>query len=751
MLPNLPSRTVNGCDFTFWHGVGGSKLHLVHTMDEWRAFFSLMMQQQLVACDTEGEGFEWHAGKRICGLSFGWRDLHFYIPLRHKESITAGKPCAQLYIADIYFDLCKFFSDPTRTTIWHNAKFDMHFYAREGIYVKCKIQDTRILWHFFDENAPGALKIIASGWKDELGREHKGLVDGAANIKEAELDLWRTKESKARREVYRKLVMAEADRLEKDMAHQDKTRNALKRWIQDEGPLKTHPLAANGKEDVDYSYIPVPLMTEYAALDTFLTYKVYEYCVKNISWNPALSALLKNEMSLLRVLFEAEEHGVRVDRQALIDAGNKFEHGWTEEKKQADGTVKSIYHPGIVELHKSILSRLGDINLASTKQLADSLLNAGVKLTKTTKEPKEMAPGEEARFALDKKVLEKLKGKHDVIKDILSLREMTKLKGTYIEGILNKLTPDNILHCRFNQNVKTGRMSSQDPNLQNIPGRDKTIRKCFISWDNEEYVYVLADYSQIEVRLTAHYSQDPLLLDAYAKNQDIHTRTFCEMFGLDIEEVQRILKDKNHPLNAEYDVLRTVAKRINFGIIYGVGAPGLSEQVERPAQYKDLSEEEWVQQCQKFIDQYLDKYVGVKRFVNQGNRLVAKDSQVTNYFGRVRHLPAAKATKIMKNDRLYFMEKRAQRQGVNFLIQGTAADLFKIAVVRVAKILEGKKSKLVNFVHDEIQLYMHKSELHLLPLIKKAMEDWKFTVPIIAEFSQADPSWGSKKGLEIHV
>jgi DNA polymerase-1 len=97
------------------------------------------------------------------------------------------------------------------------------------------------------------------------------------------------------------------------------------------------------------------------------------------------------------------------------------------------------------------------------------------------------------------------------------------------------------------------------------------------------------------------------------------------------------------------------------------------------------------------------------------------------------------------------MEKRAQRQGVNFLIQGTAADLFKIAVVRVSKILEGKKSKLVNFVHDEIQLYMHKDELDLLPKIKAAMEDWHFTVPIIAEFSQADPSWGKKKGLEIHV
>lgn len=726
MLNNVPTRIVNNQEFSYWQGAGGAHLHLVHTMDEWRAFFSVLMQQQLVACDTEGTGFYWQSGDRICGLSFGWKDQHFYVPIRHKSSLLAGDPPPQLNIDEIRDDLILFFSDPTRTTIWHNAKFDMHFYAREGIQIKCKIQDTRILWHFFDENAPGRLKTIASGWKDELGRVHKGLVDGAANIKEKELDDWRSKESKARREAFRKLVMAEADLLEKSIEHQGKTRNQLKKWIAEVGPLAKHPYAVSGKEEIDYSYIPVSLMTEYAALDTFLTYKVYEYTVKNIKWTNALSALYKNEMSLLRVLFDAEEHGVRVDRMLLVDAGKKFD----EE---------------MVALRASITSRLGDINLQSTKQLADSLLGSGVKLTKTT----DASTEEEPKFALDKKVLEKLKGKHDVIKDILRLREISKLKGTYVDGILGKLTDENILHCSFNQNVKTGRMSSQDPNLQNIPSRDKTIRNSFISL-SDEFLYVLADYSQIEVRLTAHYSQDPLLLDAYAKNQDIHTRTFCEMFGLDIAEVQKILKDKTHPLHEEYNQLRTVAKRINFGIIYGVGAPGLSEQVERPAQYKHLSEDEWIEQCQKFIDQYLSKYVGVKRFVNQGNRLVAKNAELSNYFGRVRHLPNAKACTIMKNNKLFWMEKRAQRQGVNFLIQGTAADLFKIAVVRVAKILEGKKSKLVNFVHDEIQLYMHKSELHLLPEIKKAMEDWKFTVPIIAEFSQADPSWGQKKDLHIN-
>jgi DNA polymerase-1 len=221
------------------------------------------------------------------------------------------------------------------------------------------------------------------------------------------------------------------------------------------------------------------------------------------------------------------------------------------------------------------------------------------------------------------------------------------------------------------------------------------------------------------------------------------------MFGFDIDEVTRILKDESHPKFAEYSLLRSVAKRINFGIIYGVGAPGLSEQIKRPAKYENYSEDDWVAVCQSFIDLYLDKYVGVRRFINQGGRLVKRDAELTNYFGRVRHLPHAHACKLLKNENLFWMEKRAQRQGVNFLIQGTAADMFKIAVVRIHNILKGKKSKLVNFVHDEVQLYMHKDEMHLLPLIKKAMEDWKFSVPILAEFSSSTDSWGAKKALHI--
>lgn len=718
-LEGYPTDNVGGVPLSRFHSdVPGAKLYLVHTMEEWKAFFSLLMQERLVACDTETTGFQWFKNDEVCGLSFGWRDLHFYIPLRHKESIQAGPPPQQLDIEEILPDLIKFFSDTTKTTIWFNGKFDMHFYKREGVEVKTQIQEASVLWHFYNENAPGALKTIASGWRDEFGRFHKGIVAGAANAKEEEISKWRLKEAKLRREAFRKLVMAKADELKTDIAHQDKNRNQLKKWIA-ENLLQNHPLAKNGKDDVDYSYVPVSLMTEYAALDTYLTYKVYEYCVKNMKWTPALTALYKNELSLTKALFNAEEHGVPIDSAFLKKAGQEFD-------AQID------------ELTQKIKDVLGDINLQSVQQLTQALLAHGVNLTKTT---------ESGALALDKKVLSKLKNKHKVIDDILKLRAISKLKGTYVDGILEKITADGILHCSFRQNVSTGRMASADPNLQNIPARDKTIRKAFIR-PSDEYVYILADYSQIEVRLTAHYSQDPLLLDAYAKGQDIHTRTFCEMFGYPIDYVEKVLKDPNHPQNNEFSLLRTVAKRINFGIIYGVGAPGLADQLdERPEKYIDYTDDQWVSVCQEFIDQYLDKYVGVRRFINQGNRLVAKNCEVTNYFGRVRHLPHAQACKITGDRGLFWMEKQAQRQGVNFLIQGTAADLFKIAVVRISKILEGTKSKLVNFVHDEVHIYLHKSELHLLNDLRHAMEDWNFSVPIVADFSWTDSSWGEKKKI----
>lgn len=731
-MPCSPGKftLIRGVPFESWVGAGGAHLFLVNTKDQWDVFRDLAMAEKLVACDTETTGFNWFSGHRIVGMSFGWSDTHFYVPVRHEASLQEGPQLPQLRMEDLHADLVKFFADPERTTVWWNYKFDAHFYARENIFVKNKVHDGRILWQLFDENAPGALKTVSVGWNDLMGQWHDGLVGPDAAGKEAEVLAWRTQESRKRRAAFRNLVMAEADIQCKNLAYQHMTRNALKAHLATT-TLADHLYAKSGKEEIHYGYVPIRLMAEYAALDTYLTYRAYTFCVNNIKWNKQLVALYKNEAQLLHALFDAEEHGVRISRKTL-------EHAQVDLAKQ------------IVEITAEIKKTLGDVNLSSVPQMTSALTDLGVVLTKYTDATAEMPNEEDRTFALDKKVLSKLRGKYEVIESILKLREMAKLKGTYVDGILEKLSPDNVLHCSFNQNVSTGRMSASSPNLMNIPVRDKTIRKSFIPWD-EDYTYLFADYSQIEVRLTAHLSQDPLLLDAYAKGQDVHTRTFCEMFGHEYDTVIGILADEQHPQYQEFSLLRTVAKRINFGIIYGVGAPALSEQIARPVHLKDASDKEWVDACQAFIDQYMAKYVGVKRFINRVGRVVRSEGQVTNELGRVRHLPHINATRIMKDKGKYWMEARAQRQGVNAQVQSLAADIFKIAAVRIYSILQGTKSKLVNFVHDEVQIYLHKDDFHLIPSIKSAMEDWNFTIPIIADFSTSSVSWGDKKSYKFQT
>jgi DNA polymerase I-like protein with 3'-5' exonuclease and polymerase domains len=719
MLEGKPYDVINHIPFTRFDGIKNTNLYLVNTLQEWKAFYEVLNQQTLIACDTETSGFHWFRDAHIVGMSFGWRDTHFYVPVRHLDSCVGGEQPAQLSMDDIREDLQKFFARKDIFTIWHNWKFDAHMYRVDGIEILTPFHDTRILWQLFDENAPGALKTIASGWKSqEMGIEHEGLVGPEAKEKEIELSKWRGLEARTRLSTYRQMVKLRAEELAKEVEHQDKNKNELKQWVAD-NLLQDHPYKGASKDDVHYGYVPVELMVEYAATDTHLTWVVYEYVMQNLAFDQKLKDLYINEIKLSRALMEAESTGVKVDRPYLIKLGQELE----VEAKELDCQITDV---------------LGGINLNSPMQLGQALVNHGCIITKRT------AGG---NYSTDAKVLKKLSKDFPVVEKILELRKIKKLKDTYVTGILKKLTDDDILHCSFNQNVSTGRMSSLEPNLQNIPSGDDRIRKAFIS-PGDEFVYVFADYSQVEVRLTAHYSKDPLLLDAYKKKQDIHTRTMCEMFGYDYVDAIVILGNDQHPLYKKLKQLRTIAKRINFGIIYGVGAPGLSEQIPRPDQYLSLSEIAWVKVCQNYIDNYMRKYLGVKRFINASAREIRAKSEVYNHFGRLRRLPHAKADKILGKDK-YWMVGRAERQGTNFLIQGTAADLFKIAVVRVFELFQkkAKKSKLVNFVHDEIQAYIHRDELFLLNEMRDLMEDFNFIVPIIVDFAWSNTSWSEKKEL----
>jgi len=742
MLANHPYDVVNKVPMSKWDTVNGSTVYLVHTKHEFLAFFELLMSKKRVFFDTETTGFNMFSGDRIVGSSFGWGSTHFYIPCRHVDSVTGGRQPDQLEMDWLRPYYQEFFAQEDVEIVGYNTKFDEKFYYVDDIIIKCKRHDGRILWHLYDENAPGALKVVASGWKDDLGRWNPGIVDSSANLNEKEISAWRTDESKARKKELSKAVMAAATEMKCEPRFQGWKRNDIKKYLKEEY-FKDHIYAKSAKDDIHYGYIPIQLLAPYAGVDTYLTECVFDYVMENMEWNDKLRALYENEMELSAVIMGAEIAGVRMDREYLQKMALDYEGKIAKLYEIIQETLvpkRTIQTPEgereeTIEEHKARW-----INLGSTDQLSKALVEYGVDLTLTSKKTD--------KLLLDKKILNKAARKHEIVKSILELRNLEKVKSTYFDSILEKLQPDNILHANFNQNVSTGRMSSNSPNLTNMP-RGPIVRNAFIAL-NEDYIYVLADYSQVEVRLTAHFSGDPILVDAYRNKQDVHCRTSGQLFGVPYEEMiaAKDSKDKTNPRVVELNDYRNIGKTLNFSLIYGTSPQGLSEQIPRPQIYKHLSDEQWVYKCEDFMKSYFRTHLGVKRFINKYSRLVYEQSYIENYFGRIRHLPHARATDITGDNSLFWIEQKAKRQGVNFLVQGTAADVFKIAVVRVANILKGSKSFIISFVHDEIQMYIHKQDIHLLNPIKKAMEDFNFRVPLTVEMDYSLTSWGAKKAIK---
>lgn len=723
MIEGAKVRVPDGskAPFSYEPAFGDVNLHLVHTMPEWEEFYRILNTKERVACDTETTGFHYFKGDRIVGMSFGWNKDHFYVPVRHVDSETGGQQPPQLDMDIIRPDLQKFFGRKDVTTIWHNAKFDMHMYAADYIQIHTPFHDTTFLWQFYDENAPAALKMIAAGWTDTMKRRHKGLVGKGANKKEKELSAWRAAEAKACRNIFKAEVMKRADELVEDLRFQGFKRNDVKKWIV-ENEMQEHKYLSVLKDDIHYGYVPIfPLMTEYASIDTYLTYKLYEFVMEKVRFSENLTKVYLNELKLCRALFEIEEDGVQVNPEYLKDLEVDLRRESIEAEKRVREQFPEAYR---------------NINLGSNDQLAEALVAMDVPLEKTT------ASG---KLSVDKKVLAKLEKDTPIIKDFLEYRETNKLLNTYAISIQNLMTDRHTIHMSFNQNVTTGRMSCRDPNVQNVPRGDTRIRNAFVVPGG--YVFVFSDYSQVEVRLTAHYSEDPLMLDAYAKDQDIHSRTACEMFDVDYDEFVVILGDDSNEHYKQFKDWRSIAKTINFGIIYGVGAPGLSGQIPKPERFVGLPESAWIDHCQAYINQYFDRYKGVKSFVNRCKRIVGRHGEIANHFGRVRHLPAVNAERLLGKD-YKWMVGQAKRQAPNFVIQGTAADVFKFATVRVhEEVYKGTDARIVNLVHDEIQSYVPHGEFGLLKKQKEVMEDFDFLVPLKVDFAYSETSWGTKKEL----
>jgi DNA polymerase-1 len=278
------------------------------------------------------------------------------------------------------------------------------------------------------------------------------------------------------------------------------------------------------------------------------------------------------------------------------------------------------------------------------------------------------------------------------------------LKSTYIDAIPRLVNPETgRVHTSFNQTIAaTGRLSSTDPNLQNIPVRTdegRKIRKAFVQRDND-YSLLVADYSQIELRILAHYANDKTLIKAFNEKEDIHARTAAEVYGVDIKDIT--------------PEMRRAAKTANFAIIYGVSAFGLSQQSEL-----DLDE------SKQFIETYLDRYPGIKDYMETMKDFARQKGYVVTYFNRRRYLPEI-------NSKNFNIRQFAERIAINTPIQGTAADMIKMAMIRIDKDISGMKSKMVLQVHDELVFDAHNSEIEKLKkIVKSGMEKAvKLDVPI---------------------
>ncbi len=413
--------------------------------------------------------------------------------------------------------------------------------------------------------------------------------------------------------------------------------------------------------------VEIDAIKEYAAEDADITFQLYKFfspLIKDQNLSPLFNDV---EMPLSEVLADMELEGVKIDTQALSE-------------------FSSLLQTEIVAVEKEIYEHAGvQFNISSPKQLGGILFDK-LKLDPNAKKTKT------GQYATGEEVLTKLDSDHPILANILDYREFQKLKSTYVDALPLLLGKDGRVHTSFNQAVAaTGRLSSTNPNLQNIPirtDRGKEIRRAFVARD-KDHVILSADYSQIELRIMAAFSKDESMLEAFRKGVDIHSTTASKVFKVSIDEVTPDMRRK--------------AKMVNFGIIYGISAFGLSQRLSIPR--KEAAE---------IITAYFTEFPAVKAYMDACVNTAREVEYVETILGRRRFLRDI-------NSRNMTMRGFAERNAINAPIQGSAADMIKVAMIRIHDWMkkENLKSKMVLQVHDELLFDAHKDEIDLL---KKQVE-----------------------------
>jgi DNA polymerase-1 len=439
-------------------------------------------------------------------------------------------------------------------------------------------------------------------------------------------------------------------------------------------------VAGKGKAAVTFDQVTLEKAVPYACEDADITMAAHDEFVPLLQERGLTDLMKQVEMPLLPVLLGMEMAGVCVDRDRLRDLSTSF-------AGQLDILEQQIYE------------NAGEaFNVNSSQQLGRILFEKlDLPVQKKTKK--------KTGYSTDVEVLTKLARSHELPALVLRHRTLAKLKSTYADALLEMIHAETgRIHTSFNQTVAaTGRLSSSDPNLQNIPIRTeegREIRKAFVP--REGWTFLSADYSQIELRILAHCSEDPILIKAFKDDEDIHTRTAAEVFQVFPQMIS--------------DDLRRQAKAINFGIIYGMSAYGLARELE-------ISNK----MAQTYIDHYFARYQGVKAFIDKTIETAHDTRQTSTLLGRIRQLPDIASTN--RNVRQF-----AERTAINTPIQGTAADLIKLAMIDVDRTLRKKRMKttMLLSVHDEIIFEVPPEEIDdANALVREEMEGvWDLAVPL---------------------
>lgn len=454
-------------------------------------------------------------------------------------------------------------------------------------------------------------------------------------------------------------------------------------------------IGPKGKKQGNMRNVPLNQISEYAAEDADITLQLKDYFEPLLKQESVEDLFHNIEMPLIYVLAEMEATGVTLDTSALKESSE-------------------ILSGQLVSLEKEIHELAGlEFNINSPKQIGEVLFDR-MKLDEKAKKTKT------GGYSTSEEVLEKLRSKHPIIGKILEYRGLKKLLSTYIDALpelINKETGK--IHTSFNQAVTaTGRLSSTNPNLQNIPVRDemgREIRRAFTA-DNDDCIFFSADYSQIELRIMAHLSNDAHMVEAFVSGEDIHAATAAKIYNVPINEVTSDMRRK--------------AKTANFGIIYGISVFGLAERLNIPrAESKEL------------IDGYFNTYPEIRKYMDESIRVAKEHGYVETIFKRKRFLPDINSGNAV-------VRGYAERNAINAPIQGSAADIIKLAMIKIHQRFEkeGLKSRMILQVHDELNFNVYKEEYEKVKeIVLDSMENViKLRVPLIADYGEGK-SW-----LEAH-